>query len=121
MPACTSATAKKCPATQLLQAISGKWKAIILYRFTQQAQWHFGELNASIPPCSTRMLARQLAALCTDGLIQKEVLSQEPLTTVYRLTARGETVKPVIEGMAEWIKFLVQQSRSSTLFYFLFT
>lgn len=105
MPACTSANAKKCPATQLLQAISGKWKAIILYRFTQQAQWHFGELNASIPPCSTRMLARQLAALCTDGLIQKEVLSQEPLTTVYRLTARGETVKPVIEGMAEWIKF----------------
>ena len=71
MPACTSTTAKKCPATQLLQAISGKWKAIILYRFTQQAKWHFGELNA----------------------------------TVYRLTARGETVKPVIEGMAEWIKF----------------
>ncbi|KMO54950.1 transcriptional regulator, partial [Lacticaseibacillus rhamnosus] len=33
------------------------------------------------------------------------ILSQEPLTTVYRLTARGETVKPVIEGMAEWIKF----------------
>ena len=42
MPACTSTTAKKCPATQLLQAISGKWKAIILYRFTQQAKWHFG-------------------------------------------------------------------------------
>ena len=48
MPACTSTTAKKCPATQLLQAISGKWKAIILYRFTQQAKWHSTLFNSHV-------------------------------------------------------------------------
>ena len=100
MPTCTSATAQRCPATQLLQAISGKWKAVILYRFTQQPEWHFGALNASISPCPTRMLARQLAALCADGFIQKRILSNQPLATVYRLTARGKTLLPVIRAIA---------------------
>lgn len=100
MPTCTSATAQRCPAIQLLQAISGKWKAVILYRFTQQPEWHFGALNASISPCPTRMLARQLAALCADGFIQKTVLSNQPLATVYRLTDRGEALVPVIQAIA---------------------
>jgi DNA-binding HxlR family transcriptional regulator len=102
MPSCSSTQNQPCPATRLLQEISGKWKGITLYRFIQQSNWHFGELNASVSPCPTRMLARQLAQLCADGLIQKHTLTTQPLVTTYHLTAEGMALKPIILAIAKW-------------------
>ncbi|WP_273931478.1 winged helix-turn-helix transcriptional regulator [Lacticaseibacillus paracasei] len=101
MPSCSSTQNQPCPATRLLQKISGKWKGIILYRFIQQSNWHFGELNASVSPCPTRMLARQLAQLCADGFIQKHILTTQPLVTTYHLTAEGMALKPIILAIAQ--------------------
>ncbi len=79
MPSCSSTQNQPCPATRLLQKISGKWKGIILYRFIQQSNWHFGELNASVSPCPTSD-ARSSTCATMRRWLHSKTYSNNPAT-----------------------------------------
>lgn len=91
-----------CPVESTIQFIAGKWKSVILYHIIKNTCVRFGELNANIPGCAPRMLARQLAELETDNIIKKNVYSTKPMVTNYSLTSFGMTLKPVIMAMEQW-------------------
>ncbi len=91
-----------CPVESTIQFIAGKWKSVILYHLLTNTTQRFGELNAKIPGCTPRMLARQLAELEQDQFIHKHVYSVSPAVTDYSVTAFGRTLEPVIMAMADW-------------------
>ncbi|MCI1985146.1 MAG: helix-turn-helix transcriptional regulator [Lactobacillus sp.] len=103
-----------CPVESTIQFIAGKWKSVILYHLLQNPTQRFGELNAKIPGCAPRMLARQLAELEQDQLIQKHVYSVSPAVTDYSVTAFGKTLAPVIMAMATWGNDFNQAMTTST-------
>ncbi len=82
--------------------LSGKWKAIIIYRLALEPVMRFGEIRKSIPEITERMLSKQLRELEDDGLISREVYNQIPPKVEYRLTEIGSKLIPVLMMMKDW-------------------
>jgi DNA-binding HxlR family transcriptional regulator len=95
---------KGCPIDQTIQAIAGKWKAVIIHVLLHTPVCRFSELQEKLPDCTRRMLALQLKELTADGIVKKRVYATVPPKTEYSLTSRGKQLGPVIEGMQDWGK-----------------
>ncbi|MDK1726957.1 winged helix-turn-helix transcriptional regulator [Dellaglioa algida] len=91
-----------CPVQNTLQFISGKWKTVILYHIFENEVLRFSELQTKLPYVSKRMLARQLAELENDGIIDKRIYPVIPVKTEYRMTIFGKTFLPVVRAMEQW-------------------
>jgi DNA-binding HxlR family transcriptional regulator len=48
------------------------------------------------------MLTQQLREMERDGIVHRTVYPQVPPRVEYRLTPRGETLKPVVGAMCRW-------------------
>ena len=93
----------ECPLEATLHAISGKWAVFILWHLLHRDR-RYGELKRMIPNVTEKMLIQSLREMTDEGIIQREVYSQVPPKVVYSLTAKGLTLKPVLESMCQWGK-----------------
>jgi DNA-binding HxlR family transcriptional regulator len=91
----------KCPAEITLAVIGGRWKVLILYQLFQSVK-RFSELQRSLPDITQKMLTQQLREMERDGIVQRTVYPQVPPKVEYRLTPRGETLRPVVNAMCKW-------------------
>ena len=91
-----------CTVEATLNLIGGKWKGVILYRLLTEQVLRFNELRRLLPNITQRMLTNQLRELEGDGLITRKVYPEVPPKVEYRLTAYGQTLKPVIQALKKW-------------------
>ena len=97
-PCCTSLT---------MGIIGGKWKTVILYHLIK-GTLRYSELRKEIPMVTERTLSLQLKALEEDGVIKRKVYtSKPPLKVEYSLTDLGKTLIPVVQSIADWGDFVV--------------
>ena len=83
-------------------ALLGKrWTGLILVILMQRPS-RFAEIARSIPSLSDGMLSTRLGELADAGLIEREVLEGPPLGALYRLTPKGEALRPALEELARW-------------------
>lgn len=92
-----------CPAEKTLRVINGKWKVPILY-FLWSGTRRFGELRASLPGVAPKVLTEHLRSMEKDGLLKRKIYAEVPLRVEYSLTARGRSLKPVVDAMVKWGK-----------------
>jgi DNA-binding HxlR family transcriptional regulator len=91
-----------CPVEATVSVIGGKYKAIILYHLAHDGVLRFSQLQRYMPQATPKMLTQQLRELEADGLISRKVYPVVPPKTEYSLTAFGETLRPVIDGICDW-------------------
>ena len=84
-----------------MDILSGKWKIPIIGSLSFGKK-RFGELVASINGIAAKMLSKELQSLEQNQLVKRTVLATKPITVEYELTEYGETVKPIINAMANW-------------------
>jgi DNA-binding HxlR family transcriptional regulator len=83
-------------------ALLGKrWNGLLVSALLQRPA-HFAELRRAIPGLSESILADRLAELVEAGLVLREVIHGPPLRVIYRLTERGEALRPAVEELARW-------------------
>ena len=88
--------------------IGEKWKTVILYHLIDK-KLRYNELRKSMPTVTERTLSLQLKALEEDGLINRTVYtSKPPLKVEYNLTDFGKTLIPLIQSIANWGDFVVE-------------
>ena len=87
-----------CPVELSLQLLGGKWKTVILARLKERPL-RYGELRALIPQLSDKMLTQRLADLKEAGLIERSGGKRE---AGYRLSARGESLRPILQALYDW-------------------
>lgn len=98
-PCCTSLT---------MGIIGGKWKTVILFHLMNN-KLRYNELRKSMPTVTERTLSLQLKTLEEDGLIKRKVYtSKPPLKVEYSLTDFGKTLIPIIQSIADWGDFVVE-------------
>ena len=98
-PCCTSLT---------MGIIGGKWKTVILYHLMSN-KLRYNELRKSMPTVTERTLSLQLKALEEDGLINRMVYtSKPPLKVEYSLTELGKTLIPLVQSIADWGDYVVE-------------
>ena len=95
------ARSTKCPAEYALAVIGGRWKVLILYRLFQGTK-RFSELERGVTGITQKVLTQQLRQLERDGIVQRTIYPQVPPRVEYRLTSRGESLKPVVDAMCQW-------------------
>lgn len=91
-----------CPVELALSFIDGKWKGVILYHLMSEGVLRFNELRRRLPSVTPRMLTRQLRELEEAALLSRTVFPVVPPRVDYALTARGESLKPVIMALKAW-------------------
>lgn len=90
-----------CPLAAAFAAIGGKWKLTILY-WLAHGELHFAGLQRRVAPISHKVLAEQLRELEADGIVDRLPTGATPAPVIYRLTAYGQTLLPVVEAVRVW-------------------
>lgn len=87
-----------CPVELALEVIGGKWKTVLLARL-KAGPMRYGELRRAVPRLSDKVLSARLRELEALGMIAREPVDGHER---YHLTARGESLRPVLGALYEW-------------------
>ncbi|GAA4278709.1 winged helix-turn-helix transcriptional regulator [Aquimarina mytili] len=105
-PCCTSLT---------MGIIGGKWKTVILYHLID-GTLRYNELRKIMPTVTERTLSLQLKNLEEDGIINRKVYTTKPpLKVEYSLTDLGKTLIPILQSIANWGDFVVENYSAKTV------
>ena len=83
-----------------LVIISGKWRLYIILVLGKQTL-RYSQLSDRLPEVSEKVLASELKALVTLGVMRREVFAEVPLRVEYTLTERGRLIVPVLEQIQQ--------------------
>lgn len=91
-----------CPIRDILCRLSSKWGMLILVTLNTNGTMRFNDIQKSIGDISQRMLTVSLRTLEADGLVERKVYPEVPPRVEYRLTERGFSLIPCLEGLIDW-------------------
>lgn len=92
---------KMLPVKDALDILSGKWKLQIILALSFNKK-RFNELVRDIPGLTPKVLSKELKELEVNELISRTVYDTQPVSVEYKLTAYGQTLKPLIGELYKW-------------------
>ncbi|USS89389.1 winged helix-turn-helix transcriptional regulator [Fructilactobacillus cliffordii] len=90
-----------CPIQPVVDIISGKWTAYVLWEI-YNGNNHYGGMVRALPGISTRTLSTRLKMLEQREIITRTVFNTNPPTVAYQLTEKGKALAPILTSMKEW-------------------
>lgn len=90
-----------CPVEVTLELISNKW-TILIIRDLLEGTKRFGELKKSIGHVTQKVLTANLRTMEEQGLVHRKVYAQVPPKVEYSLTETGQSLKSVLDALADW-------------------
>ncbi len=91
-----------CPLGLTLGVIGGKYKVMIIWFLYQNKILRYNELQKTIKDITPKMLISQLRELEDDGIIDRKVYPVVPPKVEYSLTAKGESLIPILLELRKW-------------------
>jgi DNA-binding HxlR family transcriptional regulator len=79
-----------------------KWHLRIVYQLLENGPMGFSALKSEVVGVSSKMLSESLTRLEDDGLVHREIVSDQPVRVEYSLTERGRALQPVVSAVVEW-------------------
>jgi DNA-binding HxlR family transcriptional regulator len=90
-----------CPVELSLEFVGAKWRTVIL-AWLKEAPHRYGELREKIPGLADKVLTQRLKELEALGLVVKKRIAKDRAAQAYSLTARGESLRPVLDALYAW-------------------
>jgi DNA-binding HxlR family transcriptional regulator len=91
-----------CEALTAVFALLGKrWSGLIVGTLLSGPA-RFSEILRQVHGVSERMLSGRLNELVAAGLVERTVLDGPPVGVEYRLTPRGEALRPALDELGRW-------------------
>lgn len=87
--------------TRVFALLGKRWTGMIVWSLLESPA-RFGELRRRVSGISERVLSDRLAELTEAGLVDREVRDGPPVAVVYRLTRRGEGLRPALLELCRW-------------------
>lgn len=107
----------ECPAELvLIDSISGKWTALILYMLSQKT-YRFGELHKNIPGISQKVLTQALRRLERDGVLKRTVYPVVPPQVEYAITPLGNSLVELMADLCTWARSHYEEVKAARLVY----
>lgn len=94
-----------CPVAKAAEILAERWTPLII-REMLMGSHRFNELEAGLPGIPRSLLVKRLRTLEMAGLVEHRASNGR---SEYYLTAAGQELMPVIEGMGEWGQRWVNQ------------
>lgn len=86
-----------------VEFIGKRWTGAIVSVMLNGAQ-HACDIRNAVPGLSDRLLTERLRELESAGIVDRIVTDARPPIVEYRLTAKGEALKPVLDALSAWGK-----------------
>jgi DNA-binding HxlR family transcriptional regulator len=96
---------RSCRINSALDAISGRWKALIIIHISENNN-RFSLLKSVMPTVTDQTLGKQLKELETSGLIIKTIIPEVPVRVDYQLTTKGKALLPNLVAEQGYLMFL---------------
>ena len=90
---------KNCPVATALSHIGGKW-SINIIRDLMLGKKRFKDFLNENQNLSTKMLSKRLKDLEREGIIEKNIISKNPVLIEYSLTEKGKSLNTVLYDLA---------------------
>lgn len=84
-----------------VELIGRRWTGAIVRALLGEIH-RFGELTATVPGLSDRMLSERLKELEAAGIVDRIVIPETPVRIEYHLTAKGRALAAVVEAVSAW-------------------
>lgn len=97
-------TTEMLPFNAALGLISGKWKMNILYALSRLGKLRYGQIKNLLESITPHVLATKLKELEEEGLIKRTVYPEVPPKVEYSITAKGESLLPILKQLCDWGK-----------------
>ncbi|GAA6190377.1 transcriptional regulator [Phaeobacter gallaeciensis] len=92
---------ENCLIEPLIEAISGKWKLLIIFWLAQETS-RFNQLQRNLGKITHRTLTRQLSELQDAGFVTRKDFKTIPPHVEYSLTPLGRSLIPLLQVMHDW-------------------
>lgn len=92
--------AENCSLARSLAVIGDRWMLLILRDAFLRVR-RFDDFQARLG-IARRVLAKRLAGLVADGILEKQPYQERPVRYEYRLTQKGRDLYPVILALVHW-------------------
>ena len=90
-----------CAIEYTLKVLGSKWTILVLRELFTGTQ-RFNELRRRLKTISTKTLTERLQELEEEGIITRTMYPDIPPRVEYRLTERGQSLRPILKAMIEW-------------------
>lgn len=91
----------ECPVATTVELIGSKWKLLIL-KYLLNKTMRYNELKREIDGISQKVLTSTLKSMVEDGIVIRTYYPEVPPRVEYSLSEIGESMRPVIDVMADW-------------------
>lgn len=98
-----------CTVAKALDVIGDRWTLLIVRELLLRGPSRYTDLRGGLPGIATNLLAERLRQLEDAGVVSREEAPPPVATTLFRLTSRGEELKPAIEALGRWGAPLMEQ------------
>lgn len=93
---------EKCPLSNVLENIGGKWKVAIICALSLHEQIRYNELKRMVKGITNTMLANSLKDLENIGMVIRKQYQEMPVRVEYSLTVKGRSILPILEELRAW-------------------
>jgi DNA-binding HxlR family transcriptional regulator len=90
-----------CAVACCADIIGAKWTALLLHDLSEGPR-RFSELERACPGISPRTLSERLRQLEHEEIVERHSYAEVPPRVEYELTAKGESLQPIIDAMREF-------------------
>jgi DNA-binding HxlR family transcriptional regulator len=91
-----------CAIAKSLDVVGDRWTLLIVRELALRGASRYTDLRNGLPGIATNLLAERLRELEHAGVIAREDAPPPIATTLFRLTPRGEQLRPVLDGLFHW-------------------
>lgn len=91
-----------CAVAKSLDLVGDRWTLLVVRELALRGPARYTDLRQGLPGVATNLLAERLRDLEAAGLVVREDAPPPIATTLFRLTPRGEELRPVLDALMRW-------------------
>jgi len=99
------------PLRRATEILGKKWHPLLVHTLLTEGPLGFNDMKSRIDGISDKVLSEALDDLQDAGVVVRDVIDDKPVRVNYSLTPAGQDLEPVIEGLLEWSREHLVDSR----------
>jgi DNA-binding HxlR family transcriptional regulator len=91
-----------CAIAKSLDVVGDRWTLLIVRELALRGACRYTDLRNGLPGIASNLLAERLRELEQAGVVAREDAPPPIATTLFRLTPRGDQLRPVLDDLFRW-------------------
>ena len=105
----------RCPLEYGLTAFGGKWKSRVICVLAEKGTLRYSTLRKEMTNITDAVLASTLKELMVDDIVRRQQFNEIPPRVEYKLTAKGQSVVPILQTICQWSGMYHREENENTL------